>query len=240
MKTIPLFKTLILGMAAAASVNVRAAGQSTKQPVRMVIVGDSTVCDYPTNNPARGWGMFIQNYFDDDLKVINLARAGRSTKTFITEGLWARALKEKPDYVLIQFGHNDSHDPSLPEATDANTAYKEYLRQYIDDSRAAGAKPVLVTPMCRRIFAADGKLDDALLPYANAMKEVAAEKKVPLVDLHTTSAKLFEQLGPDGSKKLADKPGDQTHFNGKGAASMAELVMKELPTAEPSLKQHLK
>ena len=141
MKTIPLFKTLILGMATAASVNVRAAGQSTKQPVRMVIVGDSTVCDYPTNNPARGWGMFIQNYFDDDLKVINLARAGRSTKTFITEGLWAGALKEKPDYVLIQFGHNDSHDPSLPEATDANTAYKEYLRQYIDDSRAAGAKP---------------------------------------------------------------------------------------------------
>jgi lysophospholipase L1-like esterase len=206
----------------------------------MVIIGDSTVCNYPSNNPARGWGMFIQKYFNDNLKVINLARSGRSTKTFIKEGLWAKALKEKPDYVLIQFGHNDSHGPGHPESTDANTTYKEYLRQYIHDSRAIGAKPVLVTPMCRRIFAADGKLDDALLPYANAMKEVAAEKNVPLVDLHTASAGLFETLGPDGSKKLADKPGDATHFNEKGAVAMAELVMKKLPAVEPSLKPYLK
>jgi lysophospholipase L1-like esterase len=239
MKTVPLFMTLILGMTVLSPVNSRAA-ESTNQPLRMVIVGDSTVCNYPSNDPARGWGMFIQNYFDNDLKVINLARSGRSTKTFIKEGLWANALKEKPDYVLIQFGHNDSHDPSRPESTDANTTYKDYLRQYIDDCRAVGAEPVLVTPMCRRTFATDGKLEDALLPYTNAMKDVAAEKNVPLVDLHTESARLFEQLGPAGSGKLADKTGDYTHFNEKGAKEMAALVMQELPQVEPSLKPYLK
>ncbi len=145
-------------------------------------------------------------------------------------------MKEKPQYVLIQFGHNDSHDPAKPEATDASTTYKEYLRRYVDESRAAGAKPVLITPMCRRTFTADGKLTDALLPYANAMKEVALEKKVPLVDLHATSAQLFKKLGQSGSDALANAPGDNTHFNEKGARAMATLVMEQLPLVEPPLK----
>ena len=213
---------------------------STNPAVRMVIVGDSTVCNWPANDARRGWGMFIQDYFQPDLQVINLAKSGRSTKTFIKEHLWAAALKEHPGYVLIQFGHNDSHAPSKPEATDANTDYKMYLRQYIDDARAIGAKPVLVTPMCRRNFKPDGKLADALLPYANAMKEVAREKQVPLVDLNTASARLFERLGPADSDKLANKPSDHTHFNEKGARAMAALVMQELPGVEPSLKAYLK
>lgn len=216
------------------------AGPSTNHPLRLVIVGDSTVCNYPASNIKRGWGMYIQNYFKPDLKVINLARSGRSTKTFIQEGLWARTLKEKPDYVLIQFGHNDSHAPGRPESTDANTTYKAYLRQYIAEARAVGAKPVLVTPMCRRNFDADGKLKDALLPYADAMRKVAEKNAVPLVDLHTESARLFERLGPAGSNQFADKPSDHTHFNEQGAKAMAALVMQQLPLVEPSLKPYLK
>jgi lysophospholipase L1-like esterase len=212
---------------------------STNGQVRLVIVGDSTVCNWPATDSRRGWGMFIQDYFQPDLKVINLAKSGRSTKTFIQEGLWSAALREKPAYVLIQFGHNDSHDPGRPEATDANTTYKDFLRQYIRDCRASGAMPILVTPMCRRTFEPDGRLKDALLPYAEAMKAVALEMKVPLVDLHTASAELFEQLGPAGSKKLANKPTDQTHFNEKGAKEMAALVMQQLPRVEPSLKTYL-
>ena len=213
---------------------------STNEQVRLVIVGDSTVCNWPAADSRRGWGMFIQDYFKPALQVINLAKSGRSTKTFIKEGLWAAALKEKPAYVLIQFGHNDSHDSSKPEATDAATTYKDFLRQYIADCRANGARPVLITPMCRRIFSPDGRLKDALLPYAEAMKAVATEMKVPLVDLHTASAQLFEQLGPTGSEKLANKPTDRTHFNEKGAKEMAALVMQKLPTVEPSLKNYLK
>lgn len=210
-------------------------------PARIVIIGDSTVCDYPATRPERGWGMFIEERFKDGtVKVINLAASGRSTKTFIQEGRWKKALDEKPNYVLIQFGHNDSHTPDKPEATNAATDYKDNLRRYIEESRAIGATPILVTPMVRRTFSADGKLQDDLQRYADAVKEVGAEKKVPVIDLHESSKKLVEQLGPESSAELANKKGDLTHFNEKGARTMADLVMKELPAAEPKLKEYLK
>lgn len=213
----------------------------THKPLRIVLVGDSTVCNYPATRPDRGWGQFIEERFKDGaVIVINLAAAGRSTKTFIQEGRWQKALAEKPDYVLIQFGHNDSHARDKPESTDATTDYKAYLRRYIDESRAVGATPILVTPMVRRTFDADGKLKDDLQRYADAMKAVAAEKKAPVIDLHASSKKLVEQLGPDASAEMANKKGDLTHFNEKGARAMADLVMRELPTAEPKLKQDLK
>jgi lysophospholipase L1-like esterase len=208
---------------------------------RIVIIGDSTVCEYPETRPERGWGMYIEERFKPGtVKVTNLAASGRSTKTFIKEGRWKKALEEKPDYVLIQFGHNDSHSSDKPEATDAATDYKDYLRRYIDESRGIGAVPVLVTPMVRRTFGADGKLKDGLQRYADAMKEVGTEKKVPVIDLHASSKKLVEELGSEKSGDMANKEGDSTHFNEKGARAMAELVMKELRVAEPKLKKELK
>ena len=238
MKTAPLLIVLALGLA---WTRLPAAETATNPPVRMVIVGDSTVCNYPENQVRRGWGMFIQGYFNsNELQVVNLALSGRSTKTFIKEGRWAGALKAKPDFVLIQFGHNDSHTPEHPEATDASTAYRQYLRQYIDESRAAGARPVLITPMCRRDFQTNGLIGNALLPYADAMKAVAREKQVPLVDLNAASVKLCNQLGPDACQTLANDPKDPTHFNEKGAKAMAGLVMQELPVVEPALKKFLK
>jgi len=216
-----------------------AAEPAKDQPVRMVIVGDSTVCNYPDDNVRRGWGMFIQGYFNSNqVQVVNLAKSGRSTKTFIKEGLWAAALKMKPDYVLIQFGHNDSHAPEKPEATDAKTTFRQFLAQYIDETRGIGARPVLVTPMCRREFGADGKIKNSLQPYAEAMKAVAKEKNVPLVDLNTASVELCNQLGAAACDGLANDPKDKTHFNAKGAKEMARLVMEKLPVVEPSLKQY--
>jgi len=206
----------------------------------LIIVGDSTVCNWPANDNLHreGWGMHIQDYFKSDLQVINLAVSGRSTKTFITEGRWAAALERVPGVVLIQFGHNDSHAPTNPEATNAATDFRDYLRQYIDETRAEGAIPVLITPMCRRTPT------DNLQPYADAMKVVAAEKKVALIDLHASSAKLYAQLGPEGVKALeANVAGggyDTTHFNAAGAKAMAKLVMDELPAAVPQLKPYLK
>jgi lysophospholipase L1-like esterase len=217
-----------------------AATTAATRTIRLVIVGDSTVCNYPDNEPTRGWGQFIQGFFNESVRVVNLAKSGRSTKTFLEEGLWQKALDEKPAFVLIQFGHNDSHGPDRPESTDAATSYKAYLRRYVDDARAIGATSILVTPMCRRVFRPDGKLDDALSPYANAMKEVAAENKVGVIDLHKTSGELFQKLGEAGSAELANKPGDRTHFNEKGARAMAELVMSELPGLIPSLRPYLK
>ena len=204
-----------------------------------MIIGDSTVCEYPQTRVERGWGQFVQERFDD-VTVINLAASGRSTKTFIAEGRWKKALDERPDFVLIQFGHNDSHGPDKPESTDAATTFKDYLRRYIDDSWAIGATPILVTPMVRRTFDSAGKLIDGLAPYADAMKDVANERKVAVIDLHASSRALVEKLGPDASAEMANKKGDATHFNEKGARAMADLVLKDLPTAEPKLKEYLK
>ncbi len=235
MKLTPLLLGLALGLAACTT-----APRSTDnppanlKPLRLAIIGDSTVCNYPPTeaNHRHGWGMHIGEYFNDQLTVSNWARSGRSTKTFINEGWWAKTLAEKPDIVLIQFGHNDSHAPTNPEATNAATDFRDYLRKYIDETRAIGGVPVLVTPMCRRTAT------DSLIPYAEAMKAVAAEKHVAWIDLHASSAKLYAQLGPTATKEL--EGGDTTHFNEKGARAMARLVMDELPTAAPQLKPYLK
>ncbi len=127
-----------------------------------------------------------------------------------------------------------------PESTDAATDFKEYLRRYADESRAIGATPIFVTPMVRRTFDADGKLQDELQRYADAMKEVGAEKKVSVIDLHESSKKLAERLGPTAAAEMANKKGDATHFNEKGARAMAELVLQEMPTAAQNLKRYLR
>lgn len=217
-----------------------AARAADPAPVRIVLIGDSTVCDYAATRPDRGWGQFIAEKFQPgSVTVINLAAAGRSTKTFIAEGRWTQALAEKPGYVFIQFGHNDSHSPEKPESTDAATTYRDYLRRYIDEARAINATPILVTPMVRRSFGPDGKIADNLAPYADAMKAVAAEKKAALIDLHTASTLLISNLGPTAAQTLANKPTDRTHFNEKGARAMADLILAALPAADPKLARLL-
>ncbi len=214
--------------------------QSQSKPIKLVIVGDSTVANYPANIPDRGWGQFIGEYFNSTVTTVNLAKNGRSSKTFINEGLWKQALAEKPNIVLIQFGHNDSHAPTQPEATNAATDFRQYLRQYIDDSRAISATPILITPVQRRTYDAAGKLDNSLLPYANAMKAVAAEKHADLIDLNQTSGQLYDRLGSRANAAVSRNGTDTTHFNERGARWMATLVMRDLLQAEPTLAPRLK
>ena len=207
--------------------------------LRLAIIGDSTVCEYPPERNCRGWGQYIQGYFKDTIRVINIAKSGRSTKTFIKEGLWDKTLKTKPDIVLIQFGHNDSHSPDKPESTDSKTDYREYLRQYIDQTRVIGGTPILVTPVQRRTYNSQGKLDNSLIIYADAMKAVAAQKNVSVIDLNASSGRLYEQLGTTANDIVANAPNDRTHFNEKGARMMAHLVMQELMQVVPDLKKEL-
>ena len=134
-----------------------AAGDALQEkPIRIVLVGDSTVASYanpPKDRPdLTGWGQVFGECFNDRVTVSNHAQSGRSTKSFIAEGLWQKALDARGDYVFIQFGHNDSHTKDGKPVVDPDTAFPDYLRQYIDQSRAAGAKPVLVTPVARRTF----------------------------------------------------------------------------------------
>ena len=154
------------------------------RPIRIVLMGDSTVCDYPPDSVTRGWGQFIAEGFSSPVLVHNFAVGGRSTKTFISEGRLKKALGEPADFALIQFGHNDSHAKDHPEATDAATDYRQNLKTCIDACLAAKVQPILVTPMHRRVFKG-GKLTTELLPYADAMKAVAEEKQISVVDLYT-------------------------------------------------------
>ena len=211
------------------------------EPVKIVLVGDSTMCVYAENLPDRGWGMFLEEAFKPGkVEVHNLARKGRSTKTFISQGLWEKALALKPEYVFIQFGHNDSHAPENKESTDAETDYREFLKQYIADCRDIGATPILVTPMVRRTFNEDGSMDDNLKPYAEAMKAVAKEEKVTVIDLHSSSWDFFEPLGADEAQDYARNPTDRTHFNEKGARVIAGLVVDELAETKEPLRKLLR
>lgn len=211
-----------------------------KKIITLLIVGDSTVCEFAEQDSRRGWGQYIQGYFKDSLQVINHARSGRSTKTFLSEGLWGNALKTNPDYILIQFGHNDNHAPEKPESTDADTEYADNLRRYVEDARKIGAKPILVTPVHRRKFRSPTQLNDTLGPYAEAMKRVAAETNTPVIDLHAASGVLFLKLGEAGCQEIGNAPDDRTHFNEKGARMLADIIMEQLPQEVPDLKPYLK
>lgn len=214
-------------------------GPASGKQVKIVILGDSTVSDYPLSSNLRGWGQVIGSGFKEGVVVRNLAASGRSTRTFIAEGRLKKALEEKADFALIQFGHNDSHAKDRPEATEAEGDFKDYLRTYVDSFRKVGTQPILVTPMHRRTYR-NGKPTDELKPYAEAMKAVAREKSVPVVDLWTASGELFERLGDAGSADLSCSPTDRTHFSEKGARAMAALVLVGLKQASLPLAAHLR
>lgn len=207
----------------------------------IALVGDSTVAAQATSpgaGPARGWGQILPEFFTDQVTFKNAAANGRSSKSFIDEGRWEDVIAMKPSYVFILWGTNDNNaDPA--RHTDPATTFREYLRRYVDESVAAGAVPVFVTPSALRMFAADGLIKNSLEPYAVAMREVAAEKKVALIDLNAQSIELYNKLGPDETQKLAAKEKDTAHFNEEGARTMAKFIVDAIPATVPGLKPYL-
>ena len=203
--------------------------------ISIVLVGDSTVADWGKEKPARGWGQVLPPLLASNVKVTNLAVCGASTKTFPQTGNWKRALDDKPNFMLIQFGHNDSHSPSLPEATRAEGEYTTNLERYISEARAAGIFPVLVTPMHRRMFDPKGKPTEELAPYAEAMRRIAKQQNVPLIDLYQSSGALLTSLGEAGSTSLTVSDKDRTHFSEEGANVMAKQVIEGMRAASPEL-----
>ncbi len=170
---------------------------------KIVLVGDSTTA------VQGGWGpSFCADHVASFLACINLARGGRSTYNYRAEGSWDIALHEMRSgayaggvYVLIQFGHNDQ--PGKPgRSTDLASEFPGNLRRYVREVRAAGAVPVLLTPLTRRQFK-DGELIDDLAPWAEATRAVAAELDVPLVDLHARSVAAVQGMGPVQAMRFA-------------------------------------
>ena len=212
---------------------------ATDHKLRVVLVGDSTVAE------KSGWGAAFIKLLAPDAEGINAARGGQSSKSFLESGNWKKALDLKPDWVLIQFGHNDQPGKGPNRETDPETTYRANLIRYVDEARAAGAKPVLVTSMVRRVFQPDKQhLRVDLEPYVAAMKRVAEEKQVPLVDLHARSHELVEKLGPTGVVEMEPEgktPGshDGTHLNERGGEMIAPLIADEVRKVAPELAAHL-
>jgi lysophospholipase L1-like esterase len=208
-------------------------GQSTS-PVKIVLVGDSTVAI------GGGWGPGFCAVLTPNVTCINKAANGRSSKSFIDEGLWKQALAEHGDYYLIQFGHNDMPGKGPERETDPDTTYASNLRRYISEARAQGARPVIVTSLSRRNYK-NGKLVMDLVPYAGSARRVAVEERVPLIDLYNLSTTLLAGMTPEAADEFnatthpdaqaeaaAPAAPDRTHLNPKGQQFFGRMVATNL------------
>jgi pectinesterase len=210
-------------------------GRELLRKVRIVLVGDSTVTD------TSGWGLGFKQFVNDRVECINTAANGRSSRSFIDEGLWKAALALKGDYYLIQFGHNDQPGKGPERETDPSSTYPQHMARYVDETRGIGAKPILITSLTRRIFDSSGgnTINSTLTPYVEAVKQLAADKRVPVLDLHARSIALCETLGRDGcgkfNLKLENGTVDRTHLDATGSLAFARLVVDELRKAVPEL-----
>ena len=209
--------------------------------VRIDLIGDST----QTDNAGYGRG-FCAN-LTAQVECVNMAKGGASTKTLCEQGLWQLSLATLPDYMLIQFGHNDEETPEHLERQTTMAQYEQNLRNFITEARAVGIKPVFVTPLTRRNFE-DGKICSDLTSHAEAMKRVAAEMNVPLIDLHVDSIAYLDSIGESQAQTLAitkkDPEGntipDKTHLDWKGSYVFGRMVAVDLGKALPTLSKFVK
>lgn len=230
-------------------------------PSKIILVGDSTTA------VIGGWGpSFCAHHVTAFAACVNLARGGRSSRTYMQERSWDIALNEArvPGYrnvwVLIQFGHNDQ--PGNSRSTELKEEFPGYIRRYVDDAKAAGATPILVTPLVRRTFK-DGVLVNDLAPWAEAVRKVAAETQTPLIDLNALSADAARKLGPQRSELFAQLPRgapgvtppprsqtevnvqptgsfrlnyDDTHLGEEGADYIAAIMARSLADVVPAMR----
>jgi lysophospholipase L1-like esterase len=218
-------------LAFAATGTAQAAGRRTRT---LYIAGDSTAAQkYADAAPETGWGMALPFFLQKDSLVANHAVNGRSSKSFVDEGRLKAVLSviQPGDLLLCQFGHNDEKSNDPARYTEPWTTYQNYLRMYIDGARARGARPVLATSVERRKFDAAGKALPTHGEYPAAMRALAKEEGVTLLDIQALSIALWQRLGVEETKKYFNWTAteqDNTHFNPPGAIAVARLVAREL------------
>ncbi|MER6715955.1 MULTISPECIES: rhamnogalacturonan acetylesterase [unclassified Streptomyces] len=223
-----------VSMPLALSVAGTAQAGGHRNPRTLYIAGDSTAAQkYSDAAPETGWGMALPFFLRKDLAVANHAVNGRSSKSFIDEGRLDAVLSAiRPgDFLLIQFGHNDAKKEDPARYTEPWTTYREHLRRYVDGARARGARPVLATSVERRRFDTAGKALPTHGEYPAAMRALAVEEGVALLDIQALSIARWQELGVEETKKYFNWTAteqDNTHFNPPGAIEVARLVAKEL------------
>ncbi len=217
----------------------------------LFLCGDSTVVDQD-NEPWASWGQMITRFFDEGVSFANYAESGECGNTFIAAGRLKKALTQMKagDYLFIEFGHNDQKQKGPGKG--AFYSYMTSLKSFIDEARARGAYPVLVTPTQRRSFDEQGKIRDTHADFPDAMRWLAAKENVPLIDLHQMTRTLYEALGVDSSKRAfvhypaGTYPGqmrdfaDNTHFNPYGAYQIAKCIIEGMKKLDLPLLDHLR
>lgn len=249
MRKLNLSKTFLILLALVCFTNV------TTAQIRLITIGDSTMCEHDEErhsgkNEERGWVELLPIYLEKDVEVKNFAKSGRSSKSFHAE-FWHQVKDsvQQGDYVLIQFGHNDEklkgedsegYGPKV-RGTAAWGQYQEYLTKYVDDVRAKGAHPILLTSVVRGTMDEEGKLipeslhnlshicgNDSTMNYPMAMRALAQKLDVPLVDMTKLTQKLVEDYGFEKAKKYIYCNKDNTHLKIAGAGLFSQLAAEEM------------
>jgi len=235
--------------------SVCAVPAAAQEPVTIYLAGDSTMAQkLPEKRPETGWGEALGSFFhENSVRIDNRAKNGRSTRTFISEGLWQGIIDSlhKGDFVFIQFGHNDESK----EKTDRYTSpadYRANLIRFVNEVRTKRATPVLLTPVMRRRFDDKGVFFDTHGEYPDIVRAVAREYHVPLIDMHRKSEAVLKRYGAEPSRRLflQLKPGenpnypdgieDNTHFSPEGAQVMAGLAVDGIREMHLPLAKFLK
>lgn len=214
-----IFALLVLSQSASASI---------------FLAGDSTCSLHSeTSRPETGWGEKLYEYLQPRVKVVNMAKSGRSTKSYISEGVWellVSRIKEQ-DIVLIQFGHNDERTKDPDRGTEPFVEYYDNLCRMVSDVRAKGAVPILLTPICRRIYQEDGTVKHSHKDYPKAMRKVARDTRTYLLDMESVTYDWLMNMDEESSRAYymwrEDKP-DNMNLNDKGADVVAGMVAGEL------------
>lgn len=234
-RTIPFLAIILTGMILIAS---------SDKPVTIHMVGDSTMADREdtTITPERGWGQLFPTFLSENVIVRNYAKNGRSTRSFIEEGRWDEALAnvQRGDFVLIQFGHNDTKKTDATRYTTIEQ-YQANLTKMIDDVKKKKATPILLTPIARRYFSKEtGELVNRHGGYVNAARRVAKAEKITLIDLNTLTSQWLTREGDSASvkyfchipkgiyAKYPDGKIDNTHLSLQGALQVAKMAAQDI------------
>lgn len=230
-------------------------GETISAQIKILTIGDSTMANYDEDKNSgekemRGWGQMLPLFLKGDIKSVNAARNGRSSKSFYYE-FW-RNLRNSinpGDYVFIQFGHNDEkaagQDTDPNDETTRGTAawgqYREFLKKYVDESRERGAIPVLFTPIVRRLFDENNQItgqglhsltelapDDSTMNYPKAMRSLARDLFVPLIDMTLLTQNMVLEYGAEKAKQVIYANNDNTHLKMMGGILYARLAVEDL------------
>jgi lysophospholipase L1-like esterase len=223
-----------------------------KKEIKIFIAGDSTASIKEKKAwPETGWGMPFACAWDSTVVVVNKAKNGRSTQSFMDEGLWKQITDsmQEGDYVFIQFGHNDEVTTKKTYTTPAQ--FKSNLIKYIDEAKSKKGIPVLLSPVARRKFDSTGMIQETHKEYSALVREVAREQKVIFLDIDSNSMNLYQEAGVDSSKSffLHLKPGehpnypegkeDNTHFSELGAQWISGIVLSQIRDHIPELAKRI-